>query len=167
MRNVATDVRGAVVPGAGHWLMEESPAFTVSLIQNFLKDRTPPAAQAVPPADERRVTPSEIKFPEGAGAGTGTSGISGIRTVVLRGAPDRAGLYTIMLRIPAHTRIAAHDHQDDRVATVVGGTWYIGYGDRFDAAAVKALPVGSFYTEPAGRTHFAETRDEAVTVQIT
>jgi len=167
MRNVATDVRGAVVPGAGHWLMEESPAFTISLIQDFLKDRTPPVAQSVHSADERRVTPSEFKFPEGAGAGTGTSGISGIRTVVLKGDPDRAGLYTIMLQIPAHTRIAAHDHQDDRVATVVSGTWYIGYGDSFDSVELRALPPGSFYTEPSNRTHFAETRDEPVIVQIT
>ena len=37
MRNVANDVREAVVPGAGHWLMEESPKFTIALIQDFLK----------------------------------------------------------------------------------------------------------------------------------
>lgn len=36
MRNAATNVEQAVVPGAGHWLMEESPAVTVSLIDNFL-----------------------------------------------------------------------------------------------------------------------------------
>lgn len=36
MRHVATDVREAVVPGSGHWLMEESPAYTVALIRNFL-----------------------------------------------------------------------------------------------------------------------------------
>jgi len=39
MRNVAVNVREAVVPGAGHWLMEESPALTVALIQDFLKDQ--------------------------------------------------------------------------------------------------------------------------------
>ncbi|HTA72031.1 MAG TPA: alpha/beta hydrolase [Bryobacteraceae bacterium] len=39
MRNVASNVREAVVPGAGHWLMEESPAFTVALIQDFLQER--------------------------------------------------------------------------------------------------------------------------------
>ena len=86
---------------------------------------------------------------------------------MLKGSPDQAGLYTIMLRIPAHTRIAAHIHQDDRIATVVSGTWYIGYGNSFDSAALKALPAGSFYTEPAGRLHFAETRDTEVVVQIT
>jgi pimeloyl-ACP methyl ester carboxylesterase len=37
MRNVAVDVTEAVVPGAGHWLMEESPAATVTLILDFLK----------------------------------------------------------------------------------------------------------------------------------
>jgi pimeloyl-ACP methyl ester carboxylesterase len=167
MRNVATDVREAVVPGAGHWLMEESPAATVRLIEAFLKDRTPPSVTMARPADERRVTPGEFQFPQAGGLGTGTSGVSGIRTAVLSGDPDRAGLYTIMLQVPAHTRIASHDHQDDRVATVITGTWFFGYGDAFDAAQLKALPPGSFYTEPANRTHFAETRDEPVIVQIT
>jgi pimeloyl-ACP methyl ester carboxylesterase len=166
MRNVATNVREAVVPGAGHWLMEESPAFTIALIQDFLKDRLPAAPQPVLSADERRVTPGEFKFPADA-AGTGTSGVSGIQTIVLRGDPNHPGLYTIMLRIPAKTRIAAHVHQDDRVVTVFSGTWYIGYGDSFNTAELKALPPGGFYKEPANRTHFAETRDEAVIVQIT
>jgi pimeloyl-ACP methyl ester carboxylesterase len=167
MRNVATDVREAVVPGAGHWLMEESPTPTVALIEASLQDRTPPATTVARPSDERRVTPGEFSFPESGGAGTGTSGVAGIRTVVLTGDPDRPGLYTIMLRVPLHTRIAPHDHQDDRVATVISGTWYLGYGDTFNPAALKALPPGSFYTEPSNRSHFAETRDEPVIVQIT
>ena len=36
MRHVATNVREAVVAGSGHWLMEERPAYTVTLIRNFL-----------------------------------------------------------------------------------------------------------------------------------
>src|SRR6266850_5626259 len=54
MRSVATDVREAVVPGAGHWLMEERPAATVALIEGFLMDQTPPGVAAVRPVDERR-----------------------------------------------------------------------------------------------------------------
>ena len=117
--------------------------------------------------DERRITPTEFAFPAPAAGGTGTSGVAGIRTIVLKGDPSRPGLYTIMLQVPARTRIAAHAHQDDRVATVVAGTWYFGYGDRFTASGLKALPPGSFYTEPGDRAHFAETRDEPVIVQIT
>ena len=40
MRNVASDVREAIVPGAGHWLMEESPTYTIRLIQDFLNNET-------------------------------------------------------------------------------------------------------------------------------
>ena len=40
MRNVAINVREAVIPGAGHWLMEESPTYTIRLIQEFLKRQT-------------------------------------------------------------------------------------------------------------------------------
>ena len=37
MRNAATNVTGAVVPGAGHWLMEENPDATVKLVSGFLE----------------------------------------------------------------------------------------------------------------------------------
>jgi pimeloyl-ACP methyl ester carboxylesterase len=30
-------VKGAVVAGSGHWLMEEKPADTIALIQEFLR----------------------------------------------------------------------------------------------------------------------------------
>jgi pimeloyl-ACP methyl ester carboxylesterase len=36
-RAAATNVQGAVVPGSGHWLMEEQPEATVALIADFLK----------------------------------------------------------------------------------------------------------------------------------
>jgi len=92
-------------------------------------------------ANEERLTPTEYKFPHMGNPITGSSGVGGIQTVVLTGNPDQAGVYT-MLRVPAHTRIAAHSHRDDRVATVISGTCYIGYGDKFDGAKLKALPPG-------------------------
>jgi quercetin dioxygenase-like cupin family protein len=123
------------------------------------------AAGAQNPA-EIRITPDEFDLGTVSASGPGTSGVAGIRTMVLKGDPTKPGLYTILLRVPPHTRIAAHRHPDDRVATVVSGTWYFGYGREFDAARLRALPAGSFYTEPPGRDHFAETRDSAVMVQI-
>lgn len=166
MRHVATDVKEAVVQGSGHWLMEERPAYTVTLIRNFI-DSPPVAGTKGGDLGEERFTPSEYKFPPHGNPGTGSSGARGIETVVLKGDPDQPGVYTIMLRVPAHTQIAPHSHRDDRVATVISGTWHIGYGDKFDAAELKALPPGSFYTEPPGRSHFAKTGDEGVVVQIT
>lgn len=65
--------------------------------------------------------------------------------------------YTIVLSVPPHTIIPAHSHRDDRMATVVSGTWQFGYGDRFDERTLKALRPGSVYSEPAGANHFART----------
>jgi len=156
MRNVATNVREAVVDGSGHWLMEERPTETTALIRGFL-DASP----------QVRLSPEQYAFPAKGNPGTGSSGVADIRTIVLKGDPDQPGVYTILLRVPPHTRIAAHSHRDDRVATVIAGTWHIGYGDQFDELKLKALVPGSFYTEPPGDTHFAETGDQAVEVQIT
>jgi pimeloyl-ACP methyl ester carboxylesterase len=36
MRGGATDVTGGIVPGSGHWIMEENPAATVKLVRDFL-----------------------------------------------------------------------------------------------------------------------------------
>ena len=36
MRHVAINVQEAVVPRSGHWLMEESPVYTVNLVRQFL-----------------------------------------------------------------------------------------------------------------------------------
>ncbi|MBV8467783.1 MAG: alpha/beta hydrolase [Burkholderiales bacterium] len=36
MRNAATNVTEVVIPDAGHWLMEEAPAATISAIQSFV-----------------------------------------------------------------------------------------------------------------------------------
>ncbi|HWW27251.1 MAG TPA: cupin domain-containing protein, partial [Caulobacter sp.] len=94
------------------------------------------------------------------------SGVAGIQTSVLAGDPTKPGPYTIRLSAPANTRIAAHSHRDERTAVVISGAWYFGYGDTADEAKVKALPPGSFYTEPAGDHHFALTRDEPVVVYI-
>ena len=125
------------------------------------------AANGQEPAAQQRLTPPEYAGIDVANATSGTSGVAGLETRVLKGVPSATGLYTILLTIPPNTRIAAHVHPDDRVATVVSGTWHFGYGKKFDERALKALPPGSFYTEPPALAHFARTGDKAVVLQIT
>ena len=104
----------------------------------------------------------DIPWPAATAGGTGTSGVAGIQTVVLKGDPTKPGLYVLALRAPANMTIQAHAHKDDRVATVLKGTWYFGYGKAFDEKALKMLPAGSMYTEPANTPHFARTREQVV-----
>jgi len=115
-------------------------------------------AQSLP---EMRMTPAEIRASALDSNQIGSSGLPGVHTKVIFGAPSKVGFYTILLFVPAHTTIQAHSHRDDRVATVVSGEWHLGYGNHFDAKSLKTLPPGSVYSEPGGDDHFARTDAEA------
>jgi hypothetical protein len=106
------------------------------------------------------VTPSEMKW-EAQGGLT----MPGMEQVNLVGDPSKPGPYTLRLKFPAGYKLAPHTHPDYREVTILSGTWYTGYGEKFDEAALKALPAGSFYTEPANVAHFVEVR-EPVTIQV-
>jgi len=162
-RLVATNVKGVVVPGSGHWLIDEAPELVIPELVAFLDGSARARDEG---ARQRRLDPSEITSLDASGPGAGTSGVSGIRTRVLKGDPNQAGLYTIQLEVPANTRIEAHTHPDDRIAVVVSGTWYFGYGPSHDEKALKPLPPGSFYTEPPNEPHFARTGKDPVVLQI-
>lgn len=116
---------------------------------------------------ELRLTPNDVDSLPGLDSGVGTSGVAGIRTTLIAGDPSKAGPYTIRLSVPANTRIQAHTHRDDRTAVVLSGVWYFGYGPVSAESQEKALRPGSFYTEPGGVAHFAETKAEPVQVYIT
>jgi len=122
-----------------------------------------PVDQSLP---QMRMTPAEIQASAAKDNEAGGAAVATGRRKVIAGDPDKAGFYSILVFVPAHTTIPAHSHRDDRVATVVSGEWHFGYGNRFDAAALKTLPPGSVYSEPAGMNHFARTDAEPVIVQI-
>jgi len=178
VRLVATNARSVTLPNTGHWVMEESPEATMDALVAFLH----PAAAATTGSSDRaqsksaasrsnlpqmRFTPEEVRANQTGTNQIGSSFLAGVSTKVLAGDPSKPGFYTIILSVPANTSIPAHSHRDDRMATVVSGTWQFGYGDRFDEKALKRLPPGSVYSEPAAANHFARTGAELVLVQIT
>lgn len=163
MRFAADDVHEAVIADAGHWLMEEQPRATVAVIRSFLdgdNDSSTPLPQV-------RLTSAEVDARARGAGGPGTSGLPGVETTVLSGNPNASGPYAIEIRVPAHTRIAAHTHRDARTAMVVSGEWHFGYGTSASEAATTTLGPGSFYTEPADVAHFAFTGDAPAVVYIT
>jgi quercetin dioxygenase-like cupin family protein len=140
----------------------------VSILAAIVASATIVAAQSGD-SREKRLTPSEIPWPSSASTGAalvGSSGVSGIQTVTLKGDPTKPGLYTILLRVGPNTKIQAHSHPDDLSGTVVSGDWYFGYGKDFDEKALKYLPPGSYYTEPPGVNHFAMTKATGVVISI-
>lgn len=115
-----------------------------------------------------RMTRQEIIAAKASGpSAPGSSNLSAVQEIVIHGDPSKAGLYTILLKVAANTQIPAHLHPDDRIGTVISGTWYFGYGNKFSLDKLKKLSVGSVYSEVPGQNHFAMTKDEPVIVEIT
>ena len=118
-----------------------------------------PSRAEQPPA-YLRVTPDQVKWSPNQAMP------DGVRSAVLYGDPRKAGLYVMQVHMPPRTRLAVHSHPDERVRTVLSGTYYSSVGDRFDAAQLVAFPAGTVSHVPVGVWQFAETRDEAVVFQI-
>lgn len=76
------------------------------------------------------------------------------------------GPYVQRVKLPPNYKIQPHTHPEDRTYTIISGTWYVGFGDKFDEAKLIALPPGSFYTEPANTPHFVMTKGEAVVFHL-
>jgi pimeloyl-ACP methyl ester carboxylesterase/uncharacterized RmlC-like cupin family protein len=162
---VSTNAETVVLPATGHWVMEERPRETSDALLRFLGGSASSTASSSS-LGPIRLTPAEVRANQSGSNQIGSSGLAGVSTKVMFGDPAQRGFYTIVLSVPAHTTIQAHAHRDDRMAVVVSGTWHFGYGDRFDAGTLKSLPPGSIYSEPGGVTHFAQTGEEPVLVQI-
>ena len=107
-----------------------------------------------------RLTAEEIQL------NSDTSRPGSMGMAVLAGDMSKSGLYSARIRIPAQLRIPPHAHPEDRVVVVLSGTLHFGFGDRFDAAAMKAMTPGSFFIEPAGKPHFAWTQNDDAILQV-
>lgn len=84
----------------------------------------------------------------------------------LVGSRTKPGLWVERVSFPVNFIHYPHSHPDDRTYTVISGTLYLGFGDKLDETKLKALPPGSFWTEPANSNHFLVTRNEPIIFQV-
>src|SRR3954470_585096 len=88
------------------------------------------------------------------------------RLAVVVGEPSEKGLYTIRVRVPQGVKLMPHRHREDRVYTVISGIFYIGLGDRFDAATLQAYPPGSVVVLPGNTSHFHWAKSGEYVTQV-
>jgi len=119
-------------------------------------------------AAKARQTADEIQWPAPSFvAQPGAKPNPTLQSTVVRGDANKHELYSIMFKAGPNTKLTAHSHPDERSCFVLAGVWYFGYGEKWDVSALKALPAGSRYTEPADAPHFAGTKDEEAVVECT
>jgi quercetin dioxygenase-like cupin family protein len=91
--------------------------------------------------------------------------VPGVATALIAGNPKQGPTYTIRAKFSPNTRVPAHFHPDQRVVTVISGTYYLGSGEKFDESAMKAYGPGTVILVPAGAPHFSASREDGAVVQ--
>jgi hypothetical protein len=86
----------------------------------------------------------------------------GAQAAVLEGDPTREGVFTMRLRLPPGFEVRPHWHSQVEHVTVLAGVLHFGMGEKFDRAATRPMPAGSFGYWPIGMRHFAWAEGETV-----
>ena len=102
-------------------------------------------------------TPAEIQWKEGP-----ASLPKGAKMMILEGDPTQEGLFTMRLWFPDGFKVFPHWHTQVEHVTVISGVLNFGMGERFDRAATREMPAGSFGYWPVGMRHFAWAKGETV-----
>lgn len=93
-------------------------------------------------------------------------GIPGIGFMKVYGDPGQPGVYVIRVRFRPGVMSMPHYHPEDRLATVLKGTWWTGTGDNFAPDATQPVRAGGYMLHPAGKAHFDGAKDEEVVLQL-
>jgi quercetin dioxygenase-like cupin family protein len=128
-------------------------AFAASLLSVFLLTGPAPAQQA----EVAAVVPESLKW--------SPTPFPDVTVAVVAGNPMATGMYAIFAKYKAGGRSAPHIHPDQRVVTVLSGTYYSGLGTVFDEAKLRPLHSGSVLIVPANTPHYALAKDGETIVQ--
>jgi quercetin dioxygenase-like cupin family protein len=132
--------------------------FALALFAAGFVAAAPSFAQDVP-AGVVMFTPEKAKWAPGRL-------VPELQSAPVFGDQQKPGAYLGMSKFPPNFKIQPHTHPDERHYTVISGTWYVGFGSKWDDSKLIALPAGSYYTEPANTPHFIATKADGAVVHI-
>ncbi len=89
----------------------------------------------------------------------------GAQVAVLEGDPTKDGPFVLRVKFPAGYKIPPHWHPTDEHVTVLQGALQFGMGEKFDAAALRTYPVGSYFVAAKEMRHFARAKGPTI-IQI-
>jgi quercetin dioxygenase-like cupin family protein len=113
------------------------------------------SSSALVDAQHKRLQPEQAEAAFGSGV-----------QMVVYGDPAKPGLYAIRRRFKPGEMTRPHYHDQDRLVTVIKGTWYTGEGDVFRPDKTIPIKTGGFMYHPKGFHHYDGAKNEEVIVQI-
>jgi len=91
---------------------------------------------------------------------------SGANEAVVYGDPAKPGLYIVLVKWAPHKMSRPHFNPNDRLVTVISGTWWVGWGTKCDPNSTFPIPAGSFVTHYAKQVHYDGAKDQEVVLEI-
>ena len=83
------------------------------------------------------------------------------------GDPAQPGMYVSRVHIPPNTKNRPHYYDQDRIVTVLKGTWWVGKGEVFRQDRLVAIREGGLMYLPAKLAHYDVAGSGDVILQIT
>jgi quercetin dioxygenase-like cupin family protein len=110
-------------------------------------------------AAEQQLNPKaiSIKLPDQIAWKRNAAGTN--ETALLYGDPDKPGPYVLMFKWLPGNMSRPHRHPNDRMITVLKGTWWVGTGEKYDPASTVPLPAGTYVTHFAKEIHYDGAKD--------
>lgn len=92
--------------------------------------------------------------------------VVGVLVAQVSGTSVQSGsLYVLYAKYEAGVKSVPHTHPDQRVVTVLSGTFYAGSGPEFDEKMVRPLPPGSILVIPPNTVHWGWAKDGEVILE--
>ena len=92
---------------------------------------------------------------------------NGAETAKVFGDPNKPGAYGIVIKWPPHLNTHPHSHPNERVITVLSGTFWVGTGAKYRPESMVPNKPGSFITDVANQIHYDGTKDDTAMIYIT
>jgi anti-sigma factor ChrR (cupin superfamily) len=123
-------------------------------------DRGDAAAHSAAGAHHILVLPDDVEWRDAP-----PSLPSGAKVAILEGDPAKPGFFAMRAKMPDGYRVPPHWHPGVERVTVLSGTFHLGGGEKFDKAAGRAMPAGTYSSMPPGMKHFGWAEGETI-IQI-
>jgi quercetin dioxygenase-like cupin family protein len=144
---------------------DESKTVVDYLAANYPPQGAAAPAGAAPAAAAAESAPGMIIDPDQAQFRTAPDSLGlpkGVTMATVSGDPTKAGLFSVLFKLPADQMIPPHWQSSDVDAVVLRGTYEVGNGEAFDAGKLQAMNAGQLIHIPAQSHQFGHAKGATV-----
>ena len=91
---------------------------------------------------------------------------AGSAQAIISGDPSKPGMYVVLTKWHPGHMSRPHFHPNDRFITVLSGTWWVGWGPKYDPASTYPIPAGSHVTHFGNQIHYDGAKEGDVVLEI-